>query len=72
MVTVICYGKEEKWESRKKAIAFYAEAMMCCEGSERDRYTNVYLDLMSGKEVCTDEEDYEFNMEDFLKLLEEV
>ena len=55
-VTVICYNKKETM-SRKEAIKKYEEGMLCCEGSERDRYTNVYLDLISGKTVCTDEED---------------
>ena len=62
MVTVICYGKEEKWDSRKEAINYYEEGILCCEGSERDRYTNVYLDLIAGKDVCTDEEDWEVGL----------
>lgn len=54
MVEVICYGKRDKWENREKAIAFYLEGMMVCDGSERNRYTNVYLDLVAGKDVCSD------------------
>ena len=55
-VTVICYGKKQVWDSRQNAVEFYLEGMMCCEGAERDRYTNIYLDLISGKSVCTDED----------------
>jgi len=54
MVTVKCYGKEEKWASRQEAMNFYVEGMMCCEGSERDRYVNIYCDLVEGKDYCID------------------
>lgn len=55
MVTTICYGEKREWESRLDAISFFTEAMMYSEGSERDRYTNVYIDLVNGKDICTDE-----------------
>ena len=55
-IIVICYGKKQIWDSRKNAVEFYLEGMMYCEGAERDRYTNIYLDLISGKSVCTDED----------------
>lgn len=44
---------------RKEAIDFYEEAVIGCEGSERDRYMNVLMDLYSGKDYCTDEEEYD-------------
>lgn len=53
MVTIICYGREEKLE-REVAKAKYLEAMLWCDGSERERYTNIYLALESGMKVCTD------------------
>lgn len=56
-VTVITYGQKQIWDSRKDAIAFYLEGMAYCEGAERDRYTNIYLDLISGAKVCRDEPD---------------
>ena len=55
-VTVICYGGTDIWDSRDDAKAFYLEAMAACDGCERARYTSVYLDLMAGLEVCTDDE----------------
>lgn len=58
MVTIKCYNKETQME-RKEAIRFYKEAVACCEGSERDRYMNVLMDLLDGKDYCTDEEDYD-------------
>lgn len=54
MVTIKCYGKEEQME-REEAKAFYLEGMMCCDGSERDRYTNIYLQLLDGNDYCSDE-----------------
>lgn len=56
-VTVITYGQKQIWDSRAEAIAFYLEGMMNCEGAERDRYTNIYLALISGASVCSDEPD---------------
>lgn len=29
-------------------------AMQFCDGSERDRYCNIYLDLIEGKMECRD------------------
>ena len=55
-LTVICSGQKESWDSREEAAAFYLEAMSGCEGSERERYTNIYTAIMSGAAVCTDEE----------------
>ena len=54
-VVVVCYGKAEKWDSRRKAIWHYLEAMASSDGSERERYTNVYMELLSGSLVCIDE-----------------
>ena len=58
-VTVITYGQKQIWDSRAEAIAFYLEGMMNCEGAERDRYTNIYLALISGASVYSDEPDDE-------------
>ena len=53
-VTVICYGESKVWDSRADAIKFYLEGMTACEGAERNRYTNVYLDLIEGLDICRD------------------
>lgn len=39
---------------RKDAIDFYLEGMMACEGSEAERYTNIYLQLLEGQMTCKD------------------
>ena len=33
------------------------EGMMCSEGAERERYTQIYTQLASGLTYCTDKED---------------
>ena len=55
-ITTVCYGKEDEWNSRKEAEAFFLEAMMGSDGSERDRYTNIYIKLQMGMDFCTDDE----------------
>lgn len=54
LVTVTCYGKTKTWE-RKDAIAFFLEGMRYCDGAERDRYTNIYLQLIDGAKEAYDE-----------------
>ena len=58
MVTVVCYGKKETWNSREAAMDFYFDAMLGTEGSEQERYTKIFMELYSGKSVCTDEYEY--------------
>ena len=53
-VKVICYGKEEVWESREEALNFYLKAIAGSEGSEKERYSNIFLELCAGLKVCTD------------------
>jgi len=53
-VVVTCGFKTKVWE-RQEAIDFFLEGMMWCEGSERDRYTNIYLQLIEGAKEASDE-----------------
>lgn len=55
IVTIICYGKRSQM-ARDEAIAFYSEAIAACDGSEKDRYMNIFLGLVMGLTVCTDGE----------------
>lgn len=52
-VTITCYNQTEKMK-RKDAIDFYLEGMIACEGSEAERYANIYLQLLEGQMVCKD------------------
>ena len=56
-VITVCYGKREYWKSRAEAIRFFLEGVAATEGSERDRYSQIYAELVSGRAVCTDETD---------------
>lgn len=53
IVTIYCYNQKEV-TTRQKAIKFYKKAVQCCEGSERDRYTNILMDLLDGMKICKD------------------
>lgn len=54
IITVLC-GKEETWKSREQAERFFLEGMMACEGSEQERYSNIYCKLQLGMDYCTDD-----------------
>ena len=54
-VKITCYGETKIWDSRQDAIREFIEGMVCCEGSEKERYTNIYLQLISGCKECSDE-----------------
>ena len=53
IVKITCYGQTET-RTRKDALKFYREAMRACEGSERDRYTNIVMQLEDGATECSD------------------
>lgn len=53
-VTVTCYGQTETM-TREEAIDEYYEGMMCCEGSEGERYKSIYCQLMNGDTNVSDE-----------------
>jgi len=55
-VKTVCYGKEDVWDSRKEAADFFLRAIAGSEGSECERYTKIYTELLMGKAVCTDGE----------------
>ena len=56
-VTTKCYGEVKKWDNREEAKDFFLEAMMNSDGSEHDRYSSIYIQLMNGLPFCTDEEE---------------
>ena len=52
-VRVTCYGQTKTWE-REDAIKFYLDGMRFCEGAERERYTDIYLQLIDGAKEAHD------------------
>ena len=55
-VKTVCYEKTDEWNTREEAEQFFLRAMASSEGSECNRYVNIYTQLKMGKEVCTDED----------------
>ena len=51
----ICYGHREYWRSRKEAADYFLEGLCATEGSESERYSKIYAELICGKTVCSDE-----------------
>ena len=56
-VKITCYGQTKVWDDRKEATDFFLEAIAGSDGSERDRYSKIYAELMSGKIECSDEDE---------------
>ncbi len=54
-VTVICYGRQEYWNSRADAAAFYREGWLFTSPSaESERYARIFAEIRAGLPVCTD------------------
>ena len=51
----ICYGHREYWKSRKEAADHFFEGLCATEGSECERYSKIYAELIRGETVCSDE-----------------
>ena len=55
-ITTICYGRIDKWDDRVKAVKYFYECALCSDGSEKERYVNIMMDLMAGANLATDGE----------------
>ena len=49
-IAVICYGTAQLFKSRKRAMEFYFDCAVGCDGAEKERYFNVYASLKAGEE----------------------
>ena len=56
--TITCYGKTKTYKEsqRKKMTREFEVAMLSCDGSEAERYSNIYQDLIAGEKECMDTE----------------
>ena len=54
-VITVCYGQREYWRNRKQAVDYFLDGVNATEGSECERYSKIYAELLCGKTVCTDE-----------------
>ena len=53
IVKITCYGQVSEMD-RQDAIREFTEGVMVCDGSERDRYMNILMDLLAGLKECRD------------------
>ena len=51
IVTIRCYNTEEKM-TRGEAIKKYGDGVEFCEGSERERYVEILMQLLAGNTYC--------------------
>lgn len=56
-IVTVCYGEVQEWDSRSEAKRFFLDALLNSDGSERERYSNVYAKLQMGYSCCTDSDD---------------
>ena len=56
-VTTVCNGRREVWTDYEKAKAYFLEMIMTAEGEQRDRAECVYIQLLHGLDVCSDEDE---------------
>lgn len=68
-VDVICYGKRQHFDTRNEAVAFYREGVLAAEGSEHERYTKIYFDLVCGSSPVVSDGEPEFVEKTVNKLL---
>ena len=45
VVCVVCYNQPELWKKKRQAMDFYEDGWRCCDGSEAERYGNVWCEL---------------------------
>ena len=57
LVQITCYNETRVWK-RKEAIEFYKDCVDWSDGCERERYQNILIDLLLGKKIATDTEEY--------------
>ena len=55
---ITCYGTTKTYEEsqRREMTKEFETAMLSCDGSEAERYGNIYLDLITGEKECMDTE----------------
>ena len=55
-VTVTCYGNKKQY-TRKNALDFFRRAILNCDpdSSESDRYQGIYIQVVNGDTIVSDE-----------------
>lgn len=68
-VTVICYGKEEKYNSRQEAYDYYMQGMLATDGSEKNRYATICSMLLSTNDKLVGDDEYYDTMTAFKEMV---
>lgn len=58
-VTTVCKGERRVWNDREDAQSFFLEMMMSTGGQEHERAECIYIQLINGLEICSDDEEDE-------------
>ena len=56
-VTTVCNGKRVVWSDYEQAKAYFLELMMSTDGEEHERAECVYIQLLNGLDVFSDEDE---------------
>lgn len=59
-VKVLCYGEVETYPTRTEAINFYKDAAYGSDGSEKDRYMTILMDLQYTDKYFVYDDEYEY------------
>ncbi len=66
MIFVNCGGELDSYKNKKEVMDFFEDCIYCSEGSERERYTEIYFSVkenLNTKQRCfTDDTEYVYNV----------
>ena len=54
-VTTICNGRREVWTDREEVKEYFLDLMISTDGEEHERAECVFIQIMNGLDVCSDE-----------------
>ena len=58
-VITVFKGERRVWNDREDAQSFFLEMMMLTDGEEHERAECVYIQLINGLDICSDDEEDE-------------
>ena len=58
-VITVFKGERRVWNDREDAQSFFLEMMMSTDGEEHERAECVYIQLINGLDICSDDEEDE-------------
>ncbi len=58
-VITVFKGERRVWNDREDAQSFFLEMMMLTDGEEHERAECIYIQLINGLDICSDDEEDE-------------